>query len=68
MSRSKNGVLVQIYSALCAYLIALMAKLTNQKKFRIMKDCICEYNEVFKRILESYNHGSIIEDFLLKSG
>jgi hypothetical protein len=68
MSRSKNGVLVQIYSALCAYLIALMAKLTNPEKFRIMKDCIYEYIKVFKRILRFYEQGSNIEDFLLNSG
>jgi hypothetical protein len=66
MSRSRNGVLIQLYTALCAYLIALITKMKNQKRFRIMKDCIYEYMYELKKILKTFEVGSNIEDFLLE--
>lgn len=67
MSRSRNGVLIQIYSALCAYLIALIAKMKNNERYRIMKDCIYEYLYELKHILQLFECNSNIEELLLES-
>jgi transposase len=67
LSRSKNGVLIQIYTALCAYLMALMAKMGNQQTYRIMKDAMYEFLKEFKVAMYSFNRGSNIEEFFLES-
>ncbi|MCP4180683.1 MAG: IS4 family transposase [bacterium] len=67
ISRSKNGVLIQIYSALCAYMMALLAKMGNAKKFYIMKDCIYLFMKEFKNIFQLFEKNSNIEEFFLKS-
>jgi hypothetical protein len=67
MSRSISGVLIQIYTALCAYLIAFISKRNNPDKFRIMKDCTYEFISEFMKILQFYEPGSNIEDFIYES-
>ena len=67
LSRSKNGVLIQIYTALCAYLMALIAKMGNKKAYRIMKDAIYDFLREFELAM-SLDAGSNIEDFYLESG
>jgi hypothetical protein len=66
LSRSKNGVLIQIYTALCAYLMALLAKMGNQQTYRIMKDVIYEFLREFKAAM-SFNQRSKIEEIFLES-
>lgn len=66
LSRSKNGVLIQIYTALCAYLMALIAKMGNQQTYRIMKDVIYEFLREFKAAM-SFNQNSKIEELFLES-
>ena len=66
LSRSKNGVLIQIYTALCAYLMALIAKMGNQKVYRIMKDVIYEFLREFKTAL-SLNRILKIEEIFVES-
>jgi hypothetical protein len=66
ISRSKNGVLIQLYTALCAYLIALIAKLKDPIKYKIMKDCVYEYIYELKELLKTYEVGSNIEDLLFE--
>jgi transposase len=67
MSRSISGVLIQIYTALCAYLIAFISKKNNPVKYRIMKDCIYEFISELIKILQLYEPGSNIEDFIYES-
>ena len=66
LSRSKNGVLIQLYIALCAYLMALIAKMGNQQTYRIMKDAIYEFLKYFLKAME-YNHSVNIEELFLES-
>jgi len=66
LSRSKNGVLIQIYSALCAYLMALIAKRGNQQAYRIMKDVIYEFLREFKAAM-IFNRNLKIEEIFLES-
>ena len=66
LSRSKNGILIQIYTALCAYFMAVMAKMGNQQTYRIMKDAIYEFLKYFLKAMD-YNHGANIEDIFLES-
>jgi metal-responsive CopG/Arc/MetJ family transcriptional regulator len=67
MSRSISGVLIQLYTALCAYLIAFISKRNDPDKFRIMKDCIYEFISEFIKILQLYEPGSNIGDFIYES-
>lgn len=67
MSRSRNGVLIQLYTALCAYLMALMAKLTDSRKYRIMKDSMYALARELHCMLVDIPPGSFIEQFLEKS-
>ena len=66
LSRSKNGVLIQIYTALCAYLMALIAKMGNQYTYRIMKDVIYEFLREIKAAM-SFTRGSKFEKIFLES-
>ena len=66
LSRSKNGVLIQIYSALCAYFMALIVRMGNQHTFRIMKDVVYEFLKKFEVAMD-FNRGSNIEEFFLES-
>jgi putative transposase len=67
MSRSINGVLIQLYVALCAYLMVLLAKLTNRKKFQIMKDAVYVLAKKLKDILADLPPGSYVEHFVRES-
>lgn len=67
LSRSKNGVLIQIYTALCAYVIVLTAKMNDLKKYRIMKDAIYDLIVKLKASIVMFKKGSNIEDLLLES-
>lgn len=67
LSRSKNGVLIQIYIALCAYIIVLNAKMNDCKKYRIMKDAIFDCIIKLKVAIGMFERGSNIEDLFLKS-
>ena len=67
LSRSKNGVLIQIYIALCAYIIVLTAKMNDLKKYRIMKDAIYDFIIKLKASIRMFERGSNIEDLLLES-
>jgi IS4 transposase len=66
LSRSKNGVLIQIYTALCAYLMAFIAKMGNQQAYRIMKDAIYEFLKYFLKAMD-YKHGVNIEELFHES-
>jgi IS4 transposase len=67
LSRSKNGVLIQIYTALCAYIIVLTAKMNELKKYRIMKDVIYDFIIRLKVSICMFERGSNIEDLFLES-
>lgn len=67
MSRSIRGVLIQIYTALCAYLVAFIIKRNNPDKFRIMKDCIYEFISESIKILQLFEPGTNIEDLYYES-
>ena len=67
LSRSKNGVLIQIYTALCAYIIVLTAKMNDLKKYHIMKDAIYDFIIKLKASIRMFERGSNIEDLLLES-
>lgn len=67
MSRSRNGVLIQLYTALCAYLMAVLAKFKDSKKFRIMKDSIYVLVRKLKDILVELPSSSQIGQFLNES-
>jgi hypothetical protein len=67
LSRSKNGVLIQIYTALCAYIIVLTAKMNDCKKYRIMKDAIFDFIIMLKATIGMFERGSNIEDLFLES-
>ena len=67
LSRSKNGVLIQIYMALCAYLMAVLAKMGNEKKYHIMKDSIYEFIKELEIVLMIFEKGSNIEDIVAES-
>jgi IS4 transposase len=66
LSRSKNGVLIQIYTALCAYLMALIAKMGNQQAFQIMKDVVYEFIREFE-VAMNFSRDSNIEEIFLES-
>ena len=68
MSRSRNGVLIQLYVALCAYLMAIITKLKNRKKYRIMKDTIYVLSKEMKNMLVDLPPGADIEYFVAESG
>ena len=59
MSRSKNGVLIQLYSALIAYLLALIAKIGNIKNYKIMRDYVHDLSGILIRILAYKYYGNI---------
>lgn len=67
LSRSKNGVLIQIYTALCAYIIVLAAKIKDFKKYRIMKDAIYDLINKLKVSIGMFERGSNIEDLFLET-
>src|SRR4030067_3237719 len=54
MSRSKNGLLIQLYSALIAYLMVLIARLGNNMHFKIMRDYAHKYSGIILRFLAEY--------------
>ena len=66
LSRSKNGVLIQIYAALCAYLMVLLAKMGNQQKYRIMKDAIYDFLREYIEAM-CFKPGSNIEEIFFIS-
>jgi len=66
LSRSINGVLIQIYTALCSYLMARLAKMGNQKIYRIMKDATYDFLREFTKAM-SFPHYSNIEGILAGS-
>jgi hypothetical protein len=66
LSRSQNGVFIQIYTALCAYLMALLAKMGNKKTFQIMKDVVYEFLKMLEVVMD-FNRDSKIEDFFLET-
>lgn len=66
LSRSKNGVLIQIYTALCAYLMALLAKMGNRQKYKIMKDAIYDFLREYKEAM-NFSPGSNIEEIFARS-
>lgn len=66
LSRSKNGVLIQIYSALIAYFMALIARMGNQQRFRIMKDVVYEFLKNIEVAMD-FNPGSNIEEIFPES-
>ena len=53
MSRSVNGVMIQLYSALIMYLIVKLAHAVAKTKKRILKDYCHEYLELFLKIFRS---------------
>jgi IS4 transposase len=67
LSRSKNGVLIQIYTALCAYIMVLTAKMNDLKKYRIMKDAIYDFIIKLKSSIRMFDRGSNIEELFLES-
>ena len=68
MSRSMHGVLIQIYTALCAYSIVLAAKMHDVKKYRIMKDATYDLIIKLKVSIVMFGRVSSIDDLLIKSG
>ncbi len=68
MSRSKNGVLIQLYSALISYLLVMIAQMKNILNYKIMRDYAHEYSGIILKILQKYFKGSDIENNLLFSG
>ena len=68
MGRSRNGVLIQLYTALCAYFMAIIAKLTDSKKYRIMKDAIYVLARELQSVLVDIPPSGYIEQFLENSG
>lgn len=67
LSRSRNGVLIQIYSALCVYLMAFIAKAGDVDRYTIMKDSIYEFIIHIKEILRFIGPGSNIEEICINS-
>ena len=67
LSRSKNGVLIQIYTALCAYIMVLSARMNDSNKYRIMKDAIYEFIYKLKVSVSMFERGSNIEDLFFES-
>jgi hypothetical protein len=67
LSRSKNGVLIQIYTALCAYIMVLIARMSDSKKYHIMKDAIYEFILSLKISISIFEQCPNIEYFSLKS-
>ena len=66
LSRSLQGVFIQIYTALCAYLMARLAKMGNQKMYRIMKDATYDFLREFAKAM-SFPRYSNIEEILAGS-
>lgn len=68
MSRSKNGVLVQLYSALIAYLLVLIARLGNVLNYKIMRDYAHKYSGLLFRFIYEYNRAREPDRILQFSG
>jgi hypothetical protein len=67
LSRSKNGVLIQICTALCAYIMVLLARMNDSKKYHIMKDAIYEFIHRLKIVIGTFVQNSNIEELFLES-
>lgn len=67
MSRSKNGVLIQLYSSLIAYLLVLIAKLGNVKNYKIMRDYAHNLSGIILKFLSRDGTNSNISKILVNS-
>jgi len=53
LSRSKNGVLIQIYVSLIAYLMVKLAQEGDPIKFKIMRDAVYEFTKIILISIEN---------------
>lgn len=56
LSRSPHGVMIQLYSALIAYLLVLIARMNNAHDVRVMRDYVYFYSRMFMDIISTPLH------------
>lgn len=68
MSRSKNGILIQLYSALIAYLLVFIARMKNILNYKIMRDYVHEYSGILLKFISQFKDSYKSVKILLFSG
>ena len=66
LSRTRNGVIIQLYSALISYLLVLIARMSNATPVRVLRDYVYPYSQLFIHIIfntKIYKHSENILQF-----
>lgn len=68
LSRTRHGVMIQVYSALISYLLVLLAQMNDATPVRVLRDYVYPYSQLFMRIIFNSKYYKHSENILHFSG